>query len=163
MRGPEPVGMSNLTLPPVATDRATSHTVAGPCPGGAPDDSVARPPTSLLPSDATPASGPRPAPSRALARDALRLLPRLSDASRRPARWIQPAFGREIEQVRTHLAVVRSRAALAESYRRESFHFGSPADVDDAGPVRIAYALRWLELGDGVVGPTWAAMMGPCG
>ncbi|MFP5341343.1 MAG: hypothetical protein ACLGIJ_00250 [Candidatus Limnocylindria bacterium] len=54
---------------------------------------------------------------------------------------------REIEAVRRHLAPFRSRAALARSYAREAFHvLPGPAD-DEPGAVRLAYALRWLELG----------------
>lgn len=158
--------MSNLTLPPEATRPATSHSVVGQRPGGASGDIPVVTPTHLLPSDAPPSHPPLPAPSRALARDALALLPRLADPSGRPARWIQPRFGRDVEEVRRHLGVVRSREALADSYRREAFldeaDPGSPADADPSA-IRIAYALRWLELGDGVIGPTWPAMMGPCG
>ena len=53
------------------------------------------------------------------------------------ARWAAPAFGREVDLVRLHLAPIRSRPGLAASFGREAFH----ADVDrvaptpDAGPV----------------------------
>jgi hypothetical protein len=99
-----------------------------------------------------------PAPTRALALDALRLLRRLRDPARRPERWSQPAFSRETELVRAHLAPLRTRKALAASFGREAFH----VTLDDTarenpGPVRLAYALRWLELGDGDLDPIWPA------
>jgi hypothetical protein len=115
------------------------------------------------------AGHPRPVPDRALALDAIRLLPRLVDRRARPIRWSSPTFAREVEAIRSQLIYVRSRVALAAAYDREAAHLaavatGTDTDVmDDPGALRIAYALRWLELGDGFVGPTWPAMMGPCG
>jgi hypothetical protein len=105
------------------------------------------------------------APSRALALDALRLLRRLRRTANRPADWSAPAFGQEVESIRRQLAPVGSRATLAASYAREAFHVRAepPAALhaDEAGPVRLAYALRWLELGDGATGPAWNAMIDP--
>jgi hypothetical protein len=103
-----------------------------------------------------------PAPARALALDALRPLRRLRDPARRPKRWSQPAFGREIQLVRAHLAPLRTRKALAASYGREAFHLSmDAANRDDPGPVRLAYALRWLELGTGDVSRIWPAVVPP--
>jgi hypothetical protein len=97
-----------------------------------------------------------PAPARALALDALRLLRRLRDPACRPERWTQPVFRREIELVRAHLAPLHTRRALAASYGREAFHVAMDgAARDDPGAVRLAYALRWLELGDGDPGHLW--------
>ena len=99
---------------------------------------------------------PVPAPARALALDALRLRRRLRDPAQRPDRWAEPTFRREIELVRAHLAPLRSRKALAASYGREAFHL-SPAGtaLDDPGAVRLAYALRWVELGHHDVVAIW--------
>jgi hypothetical protein len=88
---------------------------------------------------------------RVLAAEALRLRPWLEDPGRRPATWSEPAFAREVALVRAHLAPIRSPAGLEASFAREAFHTGHAPDVDDsavAGPVRVAYAIRWLELGE---------------
>jgi hypothetical protein len=82
------------------------------------------------------------------------LLRRLRDPARRPERWTQPTYRREIELVRAHLAPLRTRKSLAASYGREAFHLTlDEAARDDPSAVRLAYAIRWLELGDGNVGP----------
>jgi hypothetical protein len=97
-------------------------------------------------------SPPAPAsPARELARRALGVLRRARQASP-PERWFEPAFGREVDLVRLHLAPVRTRAALASSFGREAFNVRTVdrrADTTSSGPVSVAYALRWLELGDG--------------
>jgi hypothetical protein len=98
------------------------------------------------------APSPPPSPARELARRALGLLRRARQATP-PERWLGSAFGREVDLVRLHLAPVRTRAALASSFGREAFNVA----IDDEryapdetvlGPVHVAYALRWLELGD---------------
>ena len=148
--------MPILTRQPEATDEPAIHLATVPRPGGAPLGSSMPSPADLLPSGGTLAPAPVPAPARALALDALRLLRRLRDPARRPARWSQPSFAREIELVRAHLAPLRSRKALAASYGREAFHLTLDATArDDPGAVRLAYALRWVELGDGHVRPDW--------
>jgi hypothetical protein len=61
---------------------------------------------------------------------------------------------RELGLIRTHLAPIRSRQALAASFGRESFHRQEAATVETArariirSPVLAAYATRWLELAD---------------
>jgi len=101
-----------------------------------------------------------PAPARALALDALRVTRLLRDPSRRPERWGQPGFAAEVEQIRRHLAPVRSRQSLATSYGREAFHLAlTRSDPADPSPTRLAYALRWLELRDGATGPSWQALL----
>jgi hypothetical protein len=93
-----------------------------------------------------------PSPARELARRALDVLRRAGSASP-PERWLRPSFGREVDLVRLHLAPVRTRAALASSFGREAFNAAidelSPRDANSIGPVHVAYALRWLEVGDG--------------
>jgi hypothetical protein len=109
------------------------------------------------------APAPPPSPARELARRALDVLRRARRASP-PERWLQPTFVREVDLVRLHLAPVRTRAGLASSFGREAFNLAvadvwpSPTKASTAamreaarsiGPVHVAYALRWLELGDG--------------
>jgi len=153
--------MPIATRKPEATDDPAMH-LAGPerLGGAAVGSSSCPPPVDLLRSGGSLVPAPVPAPARALALDALRLLRRLRDPARRPERWAEPSFGREIELVRAHLAPLRSRKALAASYGREAFHVTlDPTARDDPGAVRVAYALRWLELGDGVSGPSWQALL----
>ena len=128
--------------------------------GGVTVGSALRPPADLLPSGGFLAPAPVPAPPRALALDALRLLRQLRDPARRPARWSEPAFTREIELVRLHLEPLRSRKALATSFGREAFHMTlDEPNRDDPGAVRVAYALRWLELGHGAKSQSWPALL----
>jgi hypothetical protein len=151
--------MPILTRQPEATDAPAMHLANVPRPGDASVGSTSPSPADLLPSGGTLAPAPVPAPARALALDALRLLRRLRDPAQRPARWSQPSFAREIELVRSHLAPLRSRKALAASYGREAFHYALDETArDDPSAVRLAYALRWLELADGVTGPGWSGM-----
>jgi hypothetical protein len=93
-----------------------------------------------------------PSPARELARRALDVLRRARPASA-PEQWLRPGFGREVDLVRLHLTPVRSRAALASSFGREAFNVAadepSTEEATSIGPVHVAYALRWLELGDG--------------
>ena len=63
---------------------------------------------------------------------------------------------REVALVRAHLAPIRSRAGLAASFSREAFHAVPADEIGEApGAVRVAYALRWLELGSGRAWPSW--------
>lgn len=153
--------MPILTSQPEATDKATHHATVQ-RQGGASIGSHVSPPRDLLPSGGVVVPAPGPAPAQAPALDALRLMRRLRDPARRPERWSQPAFRREIELVRAHLAPLRSRKALAASYGREAFHLALDETArDDPGAVRLAYALRWLELGTGDVGRIWPASPAP--
>ena len=97
-------------------------------------------------------------PERALALDAAQLTRMLGRPAGRPARWTAPAFVREVELVRAHLRPIRSCSVLAASFGREAFHGratpgSAPALCGSA--VRVAYAIRWLELGDGRPAPAW--------
>lgn len=145
---------------PEPVDPVTLHPVEVVRPGvvedsiGATSTGVLLSPGALLP------PAPVPAPARALALDALRVIRALRDPARRPARWAQPSFGAEVELVRRHLAPVRSRQTLAASYGREAFHLViSRGERDDPSPIRLAYALRWMELRDGATGPSWQALL----
>jgi hypothetical protein len=164
------------TRPPTADQDAASLSATSPRHGGAVTTGIAAPPPEeLLPSgDAfVPAPSPAPVsgttPQRALAQDALRLLRRVRDPDRRPERWLDADIARDIALIRRHLAPLRSRQALAASFVREAFHVHddtptqagprSTANLGDPGPVRLAYAIRWLELGDGQERPPWPRLL----
>ena len=89
------------------------------------------------------------APARALALDARRLLRRSEDPAARPPAWSDPTFTAEVDVVRGHLAPLRTRRALADSFGREGFHrvHDDLERLRDDAPVRLAYAIRWHELG----------------
>ena len=142
-----PLGVRASDLPPVA----------GPTDGPA----FSGPPDVLLHSGG-PAISPAPAarddPDQALALDAMRLSRLLAVRSRHPTRWQAPSFRREVDLVRAHLTPIRTRASLAASFGREAFHGKPPAGTDRAlgdSAVRVAYAIRWLELSDGIERPAW--------
>ena len=111
-----------------------------------------------MPMVARPPEAGAPAPDRAPALDALHLSRELRTPIDPGGPWGEPAFGREVERVRRHLAPLHSRMTLMASFGREAFqHLG--AGAEGGGPplaaVRVAYALRWLELGDGQTRPPW--------
>jgi hypothetical protein len=150
MRPPHPAGMSTGRRPPEATPSVTLAPVATRRPGGdRPLGSSLPSPEVLLPTGDRLPRTPVSAPARALALDARRLLRRHADAAQRPPTWSDPWFEGQVAAVRRHLAPLRSRQALASSFARESFHHDrGRADTPDAtDPVRLAYAIRWQELG----------------
>lgn len=154
--------MPILIRQPEATDTTATHLASLQRRGSTSIGTHAASPGDLLPAGDSLATAPAPAPARALALDALRLLRRLRDPARRPDRWSQASFRREIELIRAHLAPLRTRKALAASYGREAFHVSmDDAARDDPGPVGLAYALRWLELGGGDVRPIWPPVEAP--
>jgi hypothetical protein len=101
-------------------------------------------------------------PRHELGRLALDLVLRTSEPLRLPERWTRTPFGREVDRTRGQLAPILTRAALAASFWREASVAAtrsaplSPADPP--GPVRVAYAIRWLELGDGRPRPEWSTI-----
>lgn len=156
----EPVTMPIQERQPEPIDPVTLHPAEVVRSGGFEDGIAATSPGILLSPGALFPPAPVPAPARALALDALRVARALRDPAMRPARWAQPAFGAEVELVRRHLAPVRSRQTLAASYGREAFHLViSRGERDDPSPIRLAYALRWMELRDGATGPSWATLL----
>jgi hypothetical protein len=100
-------------------------------------------------------------PDRLLALDAVSVVRRLRRVHR-PRRWSAPAFRSEVELIRTHLVPLRDRSSLASSFGREAFHVapGTAMPIEHSA-VRVAYALRWLELGDGTGSalPTWSQLL----
>ena len=145
---------------PETTQHRTAHTVGFVRHGRIDDGMHAQGPGVLLSPGTPTLQASVPAPARALALDALRVTRLLHDPSRRPERWEQPGFGAEVEQIRRHLAPVRTRQSLAASYGREAFHLAlTRSDHADPSPTRLAYALRWLELRDGATGPSWQSLL----
>ena len=99
--------------------------------------------------------------TRALALDALRIGRVLRDRSRWPASWSQPAYGIEVEHHRRALSRLRTREELVAGYGGDVFE---PADAgmhhSQESAIRVAYALRWLELFDDATAPSWPALVG---
>jgi len=131
-------------------------------------------PGALLPSGEAPTIAPVPAPHRALALDALAIVRTLRDRPRDAGPWGEPAFAWEVDRIRRQLAPIATRRALASSYAREAFRNLTAAGIvgrrtgpttgrlDDPaaiGPVRLAYTMRWLELGDGAPRPGWSGFL----
>jgi hypothetical protein len=98
-------------------------------------------------------------PRHELARLALDLALRTSEPLRLPPRWTTMPFGREVDRTRAQLIPITTRSALAASFSREASVAVTRAaplsPADPPGPVRVAYAIRWLELGDGRTRPDW--------
>jgi len=129
--------------------------------GGRPSPSV-----DLLPSGGLSAAGTAHVPGRALALDALGIRRRLRDHPRDAGSWGEPAFAREVDLIRRHLAPIATRRSLSWSYARESFRDATATAPDAAAtcvdgirPAHIAYAVRWLELGDGRPRPPWSDLV----
>jgi hypothetical protein len=114
----------------------------------------------LLPDGTPPGQRRAATPARTLTRIALSTLRGARRPDRRPARWSGATFAGEVDLVRLHLVPIRSRVGLAASFAREAFHADFSTAIDDSiGPVTVAYAIRWLELGDGVARPPWATWL----
>jgi hypothetical protein len=121
-----------------------------------------RPSSALGPATASGIDGQASPPGHELARLALDLVVRTAEPADLPARWTTFQFGREVDRTRGQLGPIRSRAALLASYLREASIAVTRGAVElglPAGPVRVAYAIRWLELGDGRARPAWATFV----
>ena len=83
-----------------------------------------------------------------------------------PPRWRLEKFARLVDLVRSHLRPLGSRDLLAHSYSREHFHVRAvgaqpaPALLLARDATEVAYALRWLELGEGRGRESWALLLG---
>jgi hypothetical protein len=149
-------------MPIVARQPGSPPTMVGRS-GDAPSTGGSGPSGDPLPSDGTAPSASALAPHRALALDALHVLRILRDHPRDAGPWGVPAFAREVDQIRAQLAPIRDRRGLAASFGREAFRTFAARDAkrptDAIGPVRVAYAVRWLELGRGIRQPAWSALV----
>ena len=67
-----------------------------------------------------------------------------------PQRWKASGFGRRVEDVRSQLAPIVAPTLLEDSFAREA----APSE-----PVRIAYAVRWLELSESRALPDWTELV----
>jgi hypothetical protein len=97
-----------------------------------------------------------------IARLALDLVVRTAEPADLPARWTTYPFGQEVDRTRGQLAPLQSRSALLDSFRREASVAATRGAVEAGlppGPIRVAYAIRWLELGDGRTRPAWASIV----
>jgi hypothetical protein len=146
---------------PMVVRQPGPHQTAVSRSGGDASIDVHSPLEVLLPSSGPLAAAPALAPHRALALDALRMRRGLRDPGRRPASWAEPVFAREVDLVRRHLAPLRNRRSLTASFGREAFQ---TLELDGSrprplGPTRVAYAIRWLELGSGADLPPWVALL----
>jgi hypothetical protein len=75
-----------------------------------------------------------------------------------------PGFARQVDTVRRHLDPILDVEVLAASFAREAFTGrllgGLPATA--SSPVRVAYAIRWIELRTGLWLPPWRLWFPPC-
>ncbi len=105
-------------------------------------------------------------PRHELARLALDIVVRTSEPLSVPRAWTTGPFCREVDRTRAQLAPLQTRVALATSFSREASvavtrsaradGHGAPSSP---GPVRVAYAVRWLELGDDRRRPAWISIV----
>ena len=97
-----------------------------------------------------------------IARLALDVVVRTAEPADLPSRWTTYPFGQEVDRTRGQLAPIQSRSALLDSFRREASVAATRGAVEAGlppGPVRVAYAIRWLELGDGRTRPAWSSIV----
>ncbi|HYM83646.1 MAG TPA: hypothetical protein VEY67_05815 [Candidatus Dormibacteraeota bacterium] len=66
-----------------------------------------------------------------------------------PDGWTDPRFSRQVEATRVGLLPIRTRRALVASFSREGALLGRRLGASPLleGPVPVAYAIRWHELG----------------
>lgn len=79
-------------------------------------------------------------------------------------RWAAVAFAREVEGIRRHLAPISEPGVLLSSFGREAVHLRTAvaAGAAPATPIRVAYAIRWIELVTGLRLPDWSTWMESC-
>ena len=104
-------------------------------------------------------------PATILAADARRILVAalVAAAAPPPPRWVARGFLREVATVRRHLAPIADPAVLAASFGREAFRGArvEPGHAVEASAVRVAYAIRWIELGIDLRLPAWELWFDP--
>lgn len=72
-----------------------------------------------------------------------------------PGPFRHPRFAARVRATRLQLAPLVDSRLLAASFAREALHARRP--IGRPGAVRVAYAVRWLEIADGVELPPWPA------
>ncbi len=77
----------------------------------------------------------------------------IDEEGRRPPSWLARPSDSDVETVLTHLVPIRTRSALAASYAREGRRLlagvhGPARSADAVDEIDLAYALRWVQLGD---------------
>jgi hypothetical protein len=100
-------------------------------------------------------------PRTILSADAGRLL--VIARPRADSRLLTAAFQRQVAAIRRHLTPVVSTDVLAASFDREAFrgHRLGHVRAIEASPVRVAYAIRWVELQLGIRLPPLEAWFEP--
>ena len=146
---------------PIVVRQPGPGSLAGVRSGGAGTRGCPSSPEDLLPSGGQSGAETAHVPGRALALEALGIRRRLRDHTRDAGFWGEPAFAREVDLVRRHLAPIATRRSLSSSYSRESFRAATASAAAATGvrPAHIAYAVRWLELGDGRPRPPWSDLV----
>jgi hypothetical protein len=150
-------GAMPIDARPAGSDAALALVAAGNATLGG-----ATSPGELLPSGDRTGLGTVQAPHRTLALDALMVTRTLRDHPRDADPWGEPAFAREVDLIRGQLMPIRSRRGLARSFEREAFQsreFAGAREHATLRAVRVAYALRWLELGDGILRRGWTGLV----
>jgi hypothetical protein len=154
-------GGDRWVMPIVARQPGSPPSTVGRSGGASPAGDQASP-EDLLPSGG-PMAASALAPHRALALDALQVVRKLRDRPRDAGPWGEPAFAREVDLVRAQLAPIRDRRGLAASFGREAYRTHGASDAPEPpariAAVRVAYAVRWLELGRGVRQPAWSQLV----
>jgi hypothetical protein len=86
-----------------------------------------------------------------------------------PWRWRAARFARTVDLVRAHLRPLTNRDLLVRSYAREHFQYneshrttrGDSVALIARDATEVAYALRWLELGEEEDFRSWPALLDP--
>ncbi len=76
-----------------------------------------------------------------------------------PVAWSRPGFAARVRVAQRQLACLHSWRSLSDSFARESLH-AHPIAAEPT-PIRVAYAIRWLELVADVVIPDWGTWAAP--
>jgi len=88
----------------------------------------------------------------------------LARSATRPDAWADAELGAAIDRVRRQLLPIGSLAALSASWTREhAVHAAVAGGGRVACEVRLAYAVRWLELTGAVDERPWAILVGGTG
>jgi hypothetical protein len=106
-------------------------------------------------SEALPAKAPHPVdPARTLRSGAWLLQRSWRHPQRLPAGWRSERFARKVDRTRGQLRPIRTLAALADSFARESRYLAAePTSASgpcvvlfDGTALEVAYVTRWIEL-----------------